>query len=68
MRAAVIGRPAARLASSSTVGLVGVAIAALAGGIGFVLLARRRPVTRHTVNEDSSTSRECQTVDAEARR
>ncbi len=61
--AAVVGGLSAALASSSTLGLVVVAIVALVGGLGFVMLARRRPITRHTVNDDRSHS-ERETADA----
>lgn len=52
--AAVVGGLAAWLASSSMVGLLIVAAVGLAAGIGFVLLARRRPVNRHNVNEEAT--------------
>jgi PiT family inorganic phosphate transporter len=52
--AAVVGGLAAWAASASTLGLVLVVVFALAGGIGFVLLARRKPVTRTSVNEETS--------------
>ena len=52
--AAVVGGLAAWAASTSTLGLVLVVVFALAGGIGFVVLARRKPVTRTNVNEDAS--------------
>jgi PiT family inorganic phosphate transporter len=50
--AAVVGGVAAWAASTSTTGLVVVIILALAGGIGFVVLARRKPVNRGNVNEE----------------
>lgn len=50
--AAVVGGLAAWAASTSTLGLVVVVVLAVAGGIGFVLLSRRKPVTRTNVNED----------------
>ena len=59
--AALVGGLAAWIASTSTVGLIIVAVLALAGGLGFVFLARRHPVTHDNVNdvdEDDSTSRE----------
>jgi len=65
--AAIVGGLAAWLASSSTTGLIVVAVAALAGGIGFVLLARRRPVTRHNVNEDDNARSNRETVGAETK-
>jgi PiT family inorganic phosphate transporter len=54
--AAIVGGVAAWAASSSTTGLVIVVVLALAGGIGFVLLARRKPVNRDNVNHDEETS------------
>jgi PiT family inorganic phosphate transporter len=50
--AAIVGGLSAWLASSSVGGLVVVIVLALAAGITFVLLARRRPVTRSNVNAD----------------
>jgi PiT family inorganic phosphate transporter len=52
--AAVVGGLAAWAASASTIGLVVVVILALAAGIGFVLLARRRPVNRANVNTEDA--------------
>ncbi|WP_314104012.1 anion permease [uncultured Frigoribacterium sp.] len=49
--AALVGGVSAWLASTSTVGLVLVAVLALAGGSAFVFLARRHPVTHETVND-----------------
>ena len=49
--AALVGGVSAWLASSSTAGLVVVAVLALAGGLAFALLARRHPVTHETVND-----------------
>ena len=49
--AALVGGLSAWLASSSTAGLVVVAVLALAGGLAFALLARRHPVTHETVND-----------------
>jgi PiT family inorganic phosphate transporter len=49
--AALVGGLAAWLASSGTVGLVIVAVLAVAGAIGFLLLARRHPVRHDNVNE-----------------
>jgi PiT family inorganic phosphate transporter len=59
--AALVGGLAAWIASTSTIGLIIVAVLALAGGLGFVFLARRHPVTHDNVNdvdEDDSASRE----------
>jgi inorganic phosphate transporter, PiT family len=50
--AAVVGGLAAWAASASTLGLVIVVVVALVGGIGFVMLARRKPINRGNVNED----------------
>jgi PiT family inorganic phosphate transporter len=55
--AALVGGLAAWLAGSSVFGLIGVVVVAIAGGIGFVLLARRKPVTRSTVNDEDDGSR-----------
>jgi PiT family inorganic phosphate transporter len=52
--AALVGGLSAWLASSSTAGLVGVAVLALAGGLAFALFARRHPVTHETVNDDDA--------------
>ncbi|WP_423923513.1 inorganic phosphate transporter [Frigoribacterium sp. 2-23] len=49
--AALVGGLAAWIASSSTFGLVIVAVLALAGGIVFYTLAKRHPITQHTVND-----------------
>lgn len=54
--AAVVGGLAAWAASSSTVGLIIVVVLAIAAGIGFILLARRKPVNRKNVNEDAQGS------------
>ncbi len=54
--AAVVGGLAAWAASSSTLGLILVIVLALAGGIGFVLLARRKPVNRTTINDDDQSA------------
>jgi inorganic phosphate transporter, PiT family len=56
--AAVVGGLAAWAASTSTIGLIVVVVLALAGGIGFVLLARRRPVNRANVNDGDSETRD----------
>jgi PiT family inorganic phosphate transporter len=50
--AAIVGGLAAWAAGSGPVGLVIVVVLALAAGIGFVLLARRRPINRGNVNDD----------------
>ncbi|MCU1422966.1 MAG: phosphate transporter [Microbacteriaceae bacterium] len=50
--AAIVGGLAAWLASSSTIGLIIVAVLAVAAGLGFVLLARRKPVNHKNVNEE----------------
>jgi inorganic phosphate transporter, PiT family len=52
--AAVVGGVAAWAASASVIGLVAVVVLALAVGIGFVLLARRKPINHQNVNEDES--------------
>ena len=52
--AAIVGGLAAWAASASTLGLVLVVVFGAAGGVGFVLLARRKPITRTTVNEDGA--------------
>jgi PiT family inorganic phosphate transporter len=52
--AAIVGGLAAWAASASLIGLIAVIVIALAGGIGFVLLARRKPINRGNVNEDES--------------
>jgi len=54
--AAVVGGLAAWAASSSTLGLILVIVLALAGGIGFVLLARRKPVNRTNINDDDQSA------------
>jgi len=56
--AALVGGLAAWIASTSTVGLIVVAVLALAGGLAFVFLARRHPVTHDNVNDVDSESRE----------
>jgi PiT family inorganic phosphate transporter len=60
--AALVGGLAAWAASTSTVGLIIVAVLALVGGLGFVFLARRHPVTHHNVNDVDSESREPETA------
>jgi PiT family inorganic phosphate transporter len=52
--AAIVGGLAAWAASASLIVLIAVIVIALAGGIGFVLLARRKPINRGNVNEDES--------------
>jgi PiT family inorganic phosphate transporter len=54
--AAIVGGLAAWLASTSTVGLIIVAVLALVGGLAFVALARRHPVTHENVNEVDAES------------
>jgi PiT family inorganic phosphate transporter len=54
--AAIVGGLAALLASTSMVGLIIVAVLALAGGLTFYLLARRHPVTRDNVNDDEAAT------------
>jgi PiT family inorganic phosphate transporter len=49
--AALVGGLAAWLASSSLPGLIAVAVIAVVGGLGFVLLARRKPINHKNVNE-----------------
>ncbi|MBP1242285.1 PiT family inorganic phosphate transporter [Frigoribacterium sp. PvP120] len=49
--AALVGGVSAWLASTSTAGLVVVALLALGGGLAFAFLARRHPVTHETVND-----------------
>jgi len=49
--AALVGGASAWLASTSTAGLVVVAVLALGGGVAFGVLARRHPVTHETVND-----------------
>ena len=53
--AALVGGLAAWAASASTLGLIAVVVLALAAGIGFVVLARRKPVSHANVNDDEST-------------
>ncbi|MDN4639883.1 inorganic phosphate transporter [Agreia sp. PsM10] len=60
--AALVGGLAAWIASTSTVGLIVVAVLALAGGLAFVFLARRHPVTHDNVNDVDSESREPETA------
>ncbi|OII35856.1 phosphate transporter [Curtobacterium sp. MMLR14_010] len=55
--AAVVGGLATWLASTSTIGLVIVAVLALAGGLTFYTLARRKPISASDVNE-GTTERE----------
>jgi PiT family inorganic phosphate transporter len=52
--AAVVGGVAAWAATTGTLGLIIVIVLALGGGIGFVLLARRRPINRQNVNDEES--------------
>jgi PiT family inorganic phosphate transporter len=60
--AALVGGLAAWIASTSTVGLIVVAVLALAGGLAFVFLTRRHPVTHDNVNDVDSESREPETA------
>ncbi|PZE65330.1 inorganic phosphate transporter [Curtobacterium sp. MCBD17_021] len=55
--AAIVGGLATWLASTSTIGLVVVAVLALVGGLTFFVLARRRPIGADDVRE-GSTERE----------
>jgi PiT family inorganic phosphate transporter len=55
--AAVVGGLAAWLASSSTLGLVVVIVLGAAAGVGFFLLARRKPVSRTNVNEEQGAEK-----------
>jgi PiT family inorganic phosphate transporter len=54
--AAVVGGLAAWAASSSTFGLIAVVVLGAAAAVGFVLLARRKPITRQNVNDEPGTS------------
>ncbi|MEJ3405380.1 inorganic phosphate transporter [Rathayibacter sp. YIM 133350] len=65
--AGLVGGLAAWAASAGTLGLVIVAVVALAAGIGIFTLARRNPVTRENVNdvEDAPASSTPATVGAE---
>jgi PiT family inorganic phosphate transporter len=58
--AALVGGVAAWGASTSTIGLIAVVVLALVAGVGFVLLARRKPVNRENVNDDGNESSEPQ--------
>jgi PiT family inorganic phosphate transporter len=49
--AAIVGALAALLASTSTVGLIVVAVLGVLAIVGFLLLARRHPITHRNVNE-----------------
>jgi PiT family inorganic phosphate transporter len=60
--AAIVGGLAAWVASTSTIGLIAVAIVALAGGSTFVVLARRHPVTRDNVNDEAEPAKETQSA------
>jgi PiT family inorganic phosphate transporter len=53
--AALVGGLAALLASTSTVGLIIVAVLGVIAAVGFVLLARRNPVTHDNVTESQDT-------------
>ncbi len=50
--AAVVGALATWLASTSTIGLVLVAVLALAGGLGFWALAKRKPISQRDMTEE----------------
>jgi PiT family inorganic phosphate transporter len=54
--AALVGGIAAWAASSSVLGLVAVILIGAAAAVAFVLLARRKPVTRHNVNEEARSN------------
>jgi PiT family inorganic phosphate transporter len=60
--AAVVGGLATWLAISSTVGLVIVVVLAVVVGVGFVLLARRKPVNHENVNDDDSAETKSEPV------
>ncbi len=50
--AAVVGALATLVASTSTIGLVVVAVLALGGGLGFFFPRGRKPITKDTVNDE----------------
>jgi PiT family inorganic phosphate transporter len=56
--AALVGGLAAWAASTSVVGLIIVAVLALAAGLGFLILARRNPVTHADVANSAGTGTE----------
>jgi PiT family inorganic phosphate transporter len=62
--AAIVGGLAAWVASTSLIGLIAVAVAALACGLGLYALSRRNPVTRHNVNDTDDEDRVAQRVGA----
>ncbi|WIB68052.1 inorganic phosphate transporter [Curtobacterium sp. MCBD17_035] len=64
--AAVAGGIATWIASSSAIGLVIVALLAVAGGGTFVMLARRKPITHENVNDEPAPEREPVAAGAEA--
>ncbi|SMG19393.1 inorganic phosphate transporter [Agreia pratensis] len=64
--AALVGGLAAWLASTSTAGLIIVAVLALVGGLGFVALARRHPVNHKNVNDVESEESETAAVSTSA--
>ncbi|MEA9984291.1 MULTISPECIES: inorganic phosphate transporter [Subtercola] len=55
--AAIVGGLAAWAASTSTIGLIAVAVVAMVFGVGFFILARRHPVTQGNVNEVDENDR-----------
>jgi PiT family inorganic phosphate transporter len=55
--AALVGALSAWVASSSTAGLIGVAVVAAAAALGIYVLARRQPVTHENVNDESDEAR-----------
>jgi PiT family inorganic phosphate transporter len=50
--AALVGGLAAWAASTSTTGLIIVVILAVIAGVGFILLAKRKPINRQNVNDE----------------
>jgi PiT family inorganic phosphate transporter len=64
--AALVGGLATWVASGSTVGLVVIAVLAVAAGLGFWALARRKPITRENVNEEPASQTEREPVGADA--
>ena len=64
--AALVGGLAAWVASGSTLGLIGVAVAALAGGLAFFYFARKHPVNHKNVNGTDEETRDAETVGSTA--
>jgi PiT family inorganic phosphate transporter len=64
--AALVGGLAAWAASTSTLGLIIVAVLALAAGLGFLMLARRNPVTHADVANSAGSGEELQPAGAGA--